>query len=1113
MMRKQRNHRPAKRPAPATTVVPQVRELAWAGQHARAIELATQAFADAAPGERIDLLDLRCESYLAQGEIDRAREDAATLVELATRTGDPARIAQAGNRAAIVQIRGGESKAAIATAEAALIAARKARDRILEATSQLRLAEACVRVRDHARSIAGSRASARLFRTLRRPVGENRALWALSAALSSLGRIDAARRAGREALDIARKCGDLYGIGNAAIILQFDEADTAVRFRALQESLAAFTGAGYLERQAVVTHNLGLNYYGLGLYRRAHRHFLRARETYLRTGAKQVIVRTTWMLAFTEAEIGHHEVAAKYMRMALDEIDAVGDEDFVAVRTRGEGWLAFHDGDVQDAARHGQQAADEARGAGAEGIEMLALTELARALLGCGEAGSALDATTRATRLHAKHGFTSLQDIEPPMLWWQHSRALAASGKSVAARKALDRAYRFVVEGIATLGDEGLRRNYLNKVAHVREIVTAWLAASSARRSKALSPHLAGEANLGEPFERLVDTGLRLNEIRSSDELREFLIDEAVELSGAERVLLVLETPAGRKLAGAQTPKGENAERLMGEIAPLLDEVQRTRMSRLDYVPVDDAPLSQRSRIVAPLVAQQTLLGFLYADIDGAFGRFHDADRDLLAMLASQAAVALANAQWSEGLEAKVAERTAEVEQRAAELALINSIQQGLAAKLDFQAIVDGVGDKLREVFKSEDLSIRWWDPQSDTIVKLYSVEHGQHLPKGPPRKVRPDNKPVQRMLREGIGGYLGTREEQLAAGTGGATPGTDFCLSIIGAPIRGTQRVLGMIVIEDHEREHAYGDSDLRVLTTIGATLGVALENARLFDETQRLLKETEQRNAELAVINSVQQGMAAKLDFQAIVDLVGDTLREVFTNGDIGIRWYDRNTNLIHFLYQYEHGERLHHAPTTPGPRFLRMCETREPEVYHNLAEQNAAGVTPIPGTDQGLSFVVVPILGGDRVLGTIALENYERENAYSDAEVRLVKTIAASMGVALENARLFDETQRLLKETEQRAAELAVINSIQQGIASKLDFQAIVDLVGDKLREVFGIADMAITWIEETTRMWTFPYVYERGSRIHHPPKPFNIDTPVRKSVIARQTVVAHTSAEVT
>ena len=37
---------------------------------------------------------------------------------------------------------------------------------------------------------------------------------------------------------------------------------------------------------------------------------------------------------------------------------------------------------------------------------------------------------------------------------------------------------------------------------------------------------------------------------------------------------------------------------------------------------------------------------------------------------------------------------------------------------------------------------------------------------------------------------------------------------------------------------------------------------------------------------------------------------------------------------------------------------------------------------------------------------------------------------MSVALESARLFDETNRLLKETEQRTAELAVINSVQEG-----------------------------------------------------------------------------------
>src|SRR5256885_16016759 len=168
------------------------------------------------------------------------------------------------------------------------------------------------------------------------------------------------------------------------------------------------------------------------------------------------------------------------------------------------------------------------------------------------------------------------------------------------------------------------------------------------------------------------------------------------------------------------------------------------------------------------------------------------------------------------------------------------------------------------------------------------------------------------------------------------------------------------MIVIENYEREHAYGESELRLLTTIAASLGTALENARLFDETQRLFKAEQQRAAELAVINSIQQGMAEKLDFQAIVDLVGDKLRDVFHTGDIGIRWYDPKANLNHFLYQYEHGVRDYQPPRPPSAGSLKLLQTRQPVVANNPAEDAALGFSTVHGTDQSLSSVSVPILG---------------------------------------------------------------------------------------------------------------------------------------------------------
>ena len=156
-------------------------------------------------------------------------------------------------------------------------------------------------------------------------------------------------------------------------------------------------------------------------------------------------------------------------------------------------------------------------------------------------------------------------------------------------------------------------------------------------------------------------------------------------------------------------------------MTPWLLEARRNRAVSLRHTP-DGAPrLAQRSRLIAPLIVQRELLGYIYADIDGAFGRFHDGDRDLLAMLASQAAVALANVRFAAGLERKVAERTAELEQRAGELTIINSIQQGIAGSLDFQGIVDLVGDKLRKVLKSDDIGISWIDHDRRIDQALYA--------------------------------------------------------------------------------------------------------------------------------------------------------------------------------------------------------------------------------------------------------------------------------------------------------------------------------------------------------------------------------------------------------
>ena len=302
-----------------------------------------------------------------------------------------------------------------------------------------------------------------------------------------------------------------------------------------------------------------------------------------------------------------------------------------------------------------------------------------------------------------------------------------------------------------------------------------------------------------------------------------------------------------------------------------------------------------------------------------------------------------------------------------------------------------------------------------------------------------------------------------------------------------------------------------MRLLTTVAASMGVALENARLFDETQRLLKETEQRNAELAIINSVQAALAAELNIQGIYDAVGDKIRDIFGNRDMSIRIYDPKTGLLHHPYLYENGRRVTPDPVRMGDNGFtaHVMRSREPLLINEnmAAEAERYNTKPLPGTEMEKSVVVVPLIVGDQSRGAIAMADMEREHAFSDSDVRLLQTLANSMSVALENARLFDETQRLLKETEQRNAELAIINSVQAALAAELNIQGIYDAVGDKIRNIFNKADVGIRIYDPETGMVHYPYTYEKGKRLEIDSSPLSDRGFAGHVVRTRETIVVN------
>lgn len=192
------------------------------------------------------------------------------------------------------------------------------------------------------------------------------------------------------------------------------------------------------------------------------------------------------------------------------------------------------------------------------------------------------------------------------------------------------------------------------------------------------------------------------------------------------------------------------------------------------------------------------------------------------------------------------------------------------------------------------------------------------------------------------------------------------------------------------------------------------------------------EQRASELALINSVQEGLSSKLDMQSIYDLVGDKLRDTFNAQVVMISQYDPNTKKIFHHYAIERGQHIHVQGWQPlDSSRAEVIRTRMPFMINQdeiIKVVDAGKMSVVPGTELPKTWLGVPMLVGNVARGVVSLQNLDKENAFSKSDIDLLMTLTNSMSLSLENARLFNETERLLNQME---GELKIARRTQRSI----------------------------------------------------------------------------------
>ena len=187
-----------------------------------------------------------------------------------------------------------------------------------------------------------------------------------------------------------------------------------------------------------------------------------------------------------------------------------------------------------------------------------------------------------------------------------------------------------------------------------------------------------------------------------------------------------------------------------------------------------------------------------------------------------------------------------------------------------------------------------------------------------------------------------------------------------VGAPLVAEGETLGVIAVQSYDADHLHTEDDRDLLAYVGQHIGSALSRVRAIEETR-------QRNAELALVNEIGLALGSQLEYDAIIELVGERLRQMFDARTMFVATYDEATRMISFPYGIDEGERI--ATDDVRPR-ARPDLDRHPGPARRCAWVAVRTISAlgaiVTGSSDGESWLGVPILSGDRVLGVIILED---------------------------------------------------------------------------------------------------------------------------------------------
>ncbi len=638
-------------------------------------------------------------------------------------------------------------------------------------------------------------------------------------------------------------------------------------------------------------------------------------------------------------------------------------------------------------------------------------------------------------------------------------------------------------------------------------------------------------SHLYADLQQRLDNLTQLNEVGrlfsaklNLDSLLTTVLDASIKLVGSQHATIFLRDPNDGKFTPHTTIGFELSEISNLRFGPgegLVGKVIEDR--RAIIIPdvrnepqfVEHPAVSKlRSALLVPLLVADQLIGVLSVDKAAPNG-FSETDLVILSTLADQSAVAIDNARLFE----------AEREQRALAESL-RDLAGALNSTLNFNEVVDQMLLFIERVVPHDAANIMLID-EAQAVAQVVRSRGYDHIAPGLEQAIQTLRFPVKDVSN--LRTIVETGQPYIISDTRTypgwvTTPETQWVRSYVCAPIRLRDSVVGFFNL-DSATPSFFTQAHADRLMAFADQAAVAIENARLYGETQRRLKEQ-------SLLYEAGQAISATLEYKQVLDTVTNQVVRATNAQIVIIQAWDRATDqliTVHMDYVTADGLNLSEiaahafAPTDylKVAHFLRdrrsiSLRSNDEELDPLLREHmQHAGL---------LWAIEVPIVARDEVLGLVRLGDGRFDRILTDSEVQLVETLVNQAAVAMSNARLYDQVVKFTQELEgrviERTRELAHANTeltaerdrveilyrITSELSASLDLDRVLNRALELVIGAVGAPHGSILLIDQQTDMLMLRAVLGKNRAVPGGGKP----TPFRRGEGLAGWVIANRQA---